>query len=138
MTGATESDHAERAEAFPPSDRVKLRSDFVRLQSGARRVHLPHFVVLLGLREDGSTRLGITVTRKVGNSVARNRVRRLVREVFRRNRGLFPEGHDLIVIARAGAPTLDYATVLEQVQAASGAMAAVAQKNRRAPRRPAC
>ncbi len=133
------SDGADQASGnhrsrFRPHQRVKTRSDFLRLSQASRRVHTPHFVVLLGAREDTSVRLGITVTRKIGGSVQRNRVRRLVREVFRLHPGLFPLGHDVIFIARAGAPELDYGTVLAEVEGARGAMRGAAERNRRSRR----
>jgi ribonuclease P protein component len=48
-------------------------------------------------------RFGITVTRKVGNAVARNRIKRVVRESCRRVGDLFPGGVDVVVVARASA-----------------------------------
>lgn len=51
-------------------------------------------------------RLGVTVTRKIGGAVERNRVKRAVREVFRRCRSSLPEGATLVVIARDGAAGL--------------------------------
>ena len=53
----------------------------------------------------------MTVTKRVGNAAQRNRVKRLVREVFRRNRHMFPEGCDVVVIAKSGAPALGYEDV---------------------------
>ncbi len=53
-------------------------------------------------------RLGITVTKKVGNAVVRNRLKRLIREFFRRNKDLFPAGHDVIVMAKKNSPPLTY------------------------------
>jgi ribonuclease P protein component len=58
-----------------------------------------------------ASRLGVTVTRKVGSAVERNRVKRVVREAFRLDPGLLPAGVDLIVIAKDGAPTLGLAAV---------------------------
>lgn len=48
----------------------------------------------------GHSRLAVVVSRKVGPAVARNRVKRRVRDLFRRNKGLLPEPTDLIVVAR--------------------------------------
>ena len=45
-------------------------------------------------------RIGITTTRKMGNSVERNRARRLVREAFRRNKWLVPQGVDIVINAK--------------------------------------
>ena len=60
-------------------------------------------------------RLGITVTRKVGNAVERNRVKRLVREVFRRHKDAFPAHGEIVVVARTGAPGLAYDVVEREV-----------------------
>ena len=52
---------------------------------------------LLSENQRESSRLGITVTRKTGNSVERNRSRRLVREVFRKNKWRVPPGVDIVI-----------------------------------------
>jgi ribonuclease P protein component len=78
------------------------RSDFLRATGAGRRFSSRHFLVFLRERADGGpTRLGITVTRKVGNAVRRNRIKRLVREWFRsRSDELGP--CDLVVVAKRG------------------------------------
>jgi len=81
--------------------------------------------------EDASLpcRLGLTVSTKVGCAVRRNRVKRLVREVFRRERALFPLGAELVVIAKAGTRIdgLD-AVRTELAQAAPALRAALSRK----------
>ena len=76
------------AERFPRSVRLRRRSEFLEVQERGRRVHTPHFVVLFRARAGGGTgvRLGVTVSKKVGDAVRRNRVKRLVREAFRLDR----------------------------------------------------
>ena len=49
------------------------------------------------------SRFGISVSKKVGNSVVRHRITRLIREAYRLNREMFVEGYDIVVIARAAA-----------------------------------
>lgn len=49
------------------------------------------------------SRLGISISRKVGNAVIRNRVKRLVKEQLRLNKGKIAPGYDLVVVVRAGA-----------------------------------
>lgn len=110
------------AEGLCREDRIRRRSEFRRIQSGGRRVHTPHFIIVLSPRDQDGRRLGVTVTRKVANAVGRNRVKRLVREVFRRNRACFPEPCDIVVIAKRGAPELGYADVLDEVSRARGAL----------------
>src|SRR5690606_26853634 len=96
------------SEGFPPSARLKRRQEFLRVQREGTRVHTPHYVVVVLRRPEGDDvrRLGITVTKKVAGAVGRNRVKRVVREVFRRNGHLFPEGCDFVVIGKSGAPAL--------------------------------
>jgi ribonuclease P protein component len=60
------------------------------------------------------TRLGVVVTKKVGNAIVRNRVKRLCRECFRRWPDFAPRGIDLVVIAREGAGELGLANVEEE------------------------
>ena len=75
----------------------------------------PHFVLLIAPSSEGRpARLGVTASKHVGDAVRRNRTKRLVREAFRLHPELFPDGIDLVVIARAGAPTLSLADVVAE------------------------
>lgn len=117
-------------ETFQPEDRLRKRSEFRLAQSEGRRIHTAHFLILvLPKPGQGQTRLGITVTKKVSSSaVGRNRVKRVVREVFRRNRELFPASCDVVLIARRGAPELGYAEVLDEVAPVSRVMQRKAER----------
>ena len=53
-------------------------------------------------------RLGISVSKKVGNSVVRHRITRLIRECFRLNKDKFIKGVNRVIIARTGAKDIDY------------------------------
>jgi len=88
-------------QSFPKSQRLRKRSEFLAVQGSGSRLTLPSCIVLLKPRTDERpARLGITVTRKFGNAVARNRAKRLFREVFRRSYELFPPGIDVVVIPK--------------------------------------
>ena len=98
--------------------RLRRRQDFLRVQSGGARVTTKHFVFLMAPRTPHApTRLGITVTRKVGCAVVRNRAKRLVRETFRQLSGRLPEGVDMVVIVRKA---LDGLTTPDVVQEWTG------------------
>lgn len=99
---------------FGPQRRLRKHAEFARAQNdrSTRRVATPHFTLLVARqRTPGPSRLGLVVGRKVGGAVERNRVKRLCRECFRTSARIVPDGIDLIVIARDGAPELDLARV---------------------------
>lgn len=97
---------------FGRDRRIRRRADFLRVQAGGQRASTPHFVLLIAPREvPGASRLGIVATKKVGNAVARNRIKRLCRECFRAWPGFVPDGIDLVVIAKEGAHELGLAAV---------------------------
>jgi len=93
---------------FSKSERLLNRKDFVNLNRLSKRLHTPHFSISLKQNGRALTRLGITVSKRIGNSVKRNRVKRLIREFFRLNKALFPQGHDIVVVAKKDAGDLGF------------------------------
>ena len=92
--------------SFPRTSRVRARADFVRIQRAPdARIRARSFLILVSKREDGATRLGVVASKKVGNAVARNRAKRLLREVFRTHKPSI-DGLDLVVIASERLPSL--------------------------------
>jgi len=102
--------------AYGRERRIRRRADFVRIQSQGERATTPHFVLLVAAQRDPSvaSRLGLVVTKKVGNSGVRSRVKRVCRECFRLWPDLVPKGIDLVVIARPGADELGLAGVKKE------------------------
>jgi len=71
-------------------------------------------------RSPGRARLGVTVSRRVGDAVVRNRVKRLMREVFRRNPAWFTSGRDYVLVARPLAATLDFTSMSAELERLCG------------------
>ncbi len=98
-------------ESFPKTRRLLERRQYLAVQHGGRRVSTEHFIVQSRPNGGRPTRLGITVSRKVGNAVVRNRIKRLCREVFRREAASLPQGLDLVMVGRPGRPAVDLEAV---------------------------
>jgi ribonuclease P protein component len=108
--------------SFAAADRLHRSAEFLRLQRNGVRFQSPHFVLYAGNLDDELTRsrLGVTVSRRIGNAVVRNRVKRRVRECFRRviRDNLLP-GTSIVVIARVGAATLESAAISSELTMAA-------------------
>ena len=91
---------------FRKEARVRKRREFLQIQNAGRRVATRHFLVVYVCSSGGPPRLGITVTKKIGNAVVRNRIKRAVRETFRRSAATLQRGASMVVIARDGSAGL--------------------------------
>ena len=87
----------EVSEKFPKTDRILKRADFRRVYEEGRKFQARCFTAFVLPGSGERSRIGITATRKNGNSVERNRARRMVREVFRKNKWLVPRGVDIVI-----------------------------------------
>jgi ribonuclease P protein component len=83
---------------FRPIERVRRRVDYQRIYDRGIRVHSKYLTLFTLSNELPIGRLGIAATRKIGGAVVRNKAKRLIREVFRRNK-LAP-GFDVVVIPK--------------------------------------
>jgi ribonuclease P protein component len=89
-----------KRKTFTKDDRLLKRSDFQRLSKSGKRIQNRYFIVYISRNDLQRCRLGLTVTRKVGNAVARNRIKRLAREYFRQNRHIIKDYWDISLIAK--------------------------------------
>ncbi len=85
---------------FRRADRIIRRPDFVRIQRTGLRYKTSGMTITWLPAKTDRTRIGITVSKKVGNSPIRSRVKRWIREVFRTHKSHWPAGIDFVVIAR--------------------------------------
>lgn len=92
---------------FRPGDRIRKRSEYQALYETARRIPSKSFVLFVMKNALGRPRLGITVTRRVGGAVQRNRAKRLMREIFRRHKSEFQDV-DIVVNGRQTLPRANY------------------------------
>ncbi len=88
---------------FRKAERILRRPEFLSLANKGKKVQNRHFIAISGTGNQRNTRLGITVTRKVGGAVTRNRIKRCVREFFRTHKGLLKGAQDINIIAKRAA-----------------------------------
>jgi ribonuclease P protein component len=104
---------------FGKDRRVRRRAEFQHAFGVGTRTHGRYVTLVIVSNSTGSTRLGLVASRKVGNAVARNRAKRLMREVFRKN---VPPGSgpaiDIVAIPRREFFEADYAALERDVVAA--------------------
>ncbi len=103
-----------RDERFTRAERLLKRMEFRRVYDHGQRYHFPLFTVFAIENALDKSRLGITVTRRVGSAVKRNRCKRLLREVFRRNKWRLPFPADIVVNVKTSMGEATYAEVEAQ------------------------
>ena len=87
---------------------VKENYEFRRIYRKGKSVVSPYMVLYCQKNRQGRTRLGITVSTKLGKAVVRNRVRRRFREIWRLNKDIMVPGWDIILVARVRAVETPY------------------------------
>lgn len=101
--------HLMKSHGFSRTDRLSTQKEFKAVFKGGKRNrrHPLLHACILKISED-HTRLGLSVSKKTGNAVARNRIKRILREIFRKNKGVFEKGVDVVLIPRPGIANCDY------------------------------
>ena len=110
---------------FGPERRVRQRSQFRDAQRLGRKLVRRHFILLVYAREaavPGPARLGLVVSKRVGNAVQRNRTKRLIREAFRQSSEVWPGNFDFLFIARSSLSELGSDAVLAEFRALEQAL----------------
>src|SRR5262249_51900933 len=80
------------------AERIRRRAEFQQIYERGIRIHSRYSTMFILANQVGTGRLGIAATRKLGGAVRRNRAKRLIREVFRRNK--IAQGFDIVVVPK--------------------------------------
>jgi ribonuclease P protein component len=103
-----------RKERLSKKERLTLNRDFERVFKEGKKIWIDRYLLIIYTpNKFGYRRLGLVVSSKLGKACERNRVKRLLREVFRRNKELFPESSDLVIIPHPSIKNMDYWKILK-------------------------
>ncbi len=101
--------------SFKRYERVRKRSEYLAVYKKGIRYETQHFMIALLANRLSWRRLGITVSKKVGNACQRNGVKRRVREFFRQHKNLIPASSDIIITAKPSAAGLSYGQLCSEL-----------------------
>ena len=101
---------------FPKEERIRRREDFLKSFREGTKSRTAHFRISFRPNGLSHRRLGITVGKKVGSAVVRNRPKRRIREVYRQNKNLFPGGTDFVITAKEDAGRLDFRQLANELK----------------------
>ncbi|MBI9086580.1 MAG: ribonuclease P protein component [Desulfobacterales bacterium] len=101
--------------SFPKNERLLKRASFLKLSRFGRKIQTRYFIAAIQDAETDRTRIGITVSKRVGNAVERTRIKRIVREYYRKNRDAVTGNRDINIIARKYAAPLSNGEVRDEL-----------------------
>ena len=108
-------------ENLPKCERLRKRSDFIRVEAiKTSRIVTKNLVILAAANSKDHARIGITVSKRIGTAVKRNRYKRILREIYRRHKEIFPSGYDFVLIARKQDSCARHENLLDEIAHALG------------------
>jgi len=101
--------------SFPKELQLRKASQYDEIFGNSKRLKTRHFDILYRPNVFGYPRIGVVVAKKnVSGAVGRNRVKRILREIFRMNKPLFGS-IDIIIVAKKHSELVDYSSALEEI-----------------------
>ena len=106
---------------------LKENAAFRRLYYKGKSAGNRYLVIYCARNRLEVTRVGLTVSTKLGHAVVRNRVRRRLREIVRHNASCLPSGYDVVVVARTAAVEAEFAALEKSFRTLTGRLELIAQ-----------
>jgi len=100
---------------FPKKVRLLKRSQYLTVSRQGKRVYTDCFIAIVLKGTAKNNRIGITISKKTGNAVRRNRIKRIIREYFRHNKEKILKPVDINIIAKKGLTTLSNLEIIEKL-----------------------
>lgn len=101
---------------FRKHEKIRREKEYLTIYGEGRRSYSDNFTIITHSHISGSRRLGITVGKKAGDAVRRNRIKRLIREYFRLNKLRLSESQDIVIMAKKNIPRLSYQDVCKELE----------------------
>jgi ribonuclease P protein component len=105
-------------EYFKPLERIRKKKDFLHLYKKGKRYRGKYFVLIYLSNELTFSRVAVVASKKLGNAVQRNRTKRCLRTLFRRNKELLEKPFDLVFIPRKEIHGAKWQSLADDYQAA--------------------
>lgn len=99
------------SETFYPQERIRKKRDFLFLYKKGNRYKGKYFNLIYLSNDLNFSRMAVVVSRKIGNAVQRNKIKRRMRSLFRRNKPLLEKPFDILIIAKKGILEVTWTTL---------------------------
>lgn len=87
-------------ETYGPQERIKKKQEFLFLYKKGKRYKGKYFNLVYFPNNLDFSRMAVIVSKKIGNAVSRNKIKRWMRDLFRRNKGLLKDHFDILIVVK--------------------------------------